>query len=1072
MEPGPTLQVDYCHYQRSTDDPAQLNSLIDATRHELDITELPSPDRPNLLTRLAAALAARVWSHQNRLTLLDRQARSLEAAGNRSSAQRLRTQLTSLSRGISQERQEAISAYGEVIRATAEPLSGQNSLLPEPLFELACLHLQGGAIEPARDYLKRLVARYPDDRLAPRAYGILGAQAYAQGTYQVAIQLYNKALRFPTSPFYGYDLYGKAWAQLRQGSPKDAQSIFIEAVDYALNPQRTSTGLVDEKLAAAAREGAAISYAQSGSTEDAWTFAQRAGRDQAPAVMELLARSYLDLGRTAERNQIYRKLVTANPVQSKQCTWQLDLVKSLLSASQRQPSGEILSELKRLAGISEQLESVRYLPPAVIGGCRHETAELLADVAQAWHAAGVRADGGAALDAASQIYLLCLRTFPSARSSNELRLKYAELLSWLGEHARAAEPQQSCQAAERLREVVQLERTGTLAERAAYARILATRHCVGLPAAGEDFDYREALRKRRLQYPGPARSGGPGSSGGSPDPIPEKWQKLLSAYEAYLGTASNTPKLAPVKFWRARIYYAFNHLREAMDALQDLATQHPSSEIATGAVILWSDCFEALLDADAARAEQEQAQMERLLERMGESVRRTTNPEVQTAMAGARCSLEFQKARRREQTTDPAGSAAAYERAAGGCPAHVRSPPALFRAIELWTRAKQPDNAARAAETLVSQYKTDPLARPALYHLADYYESIRNLRLAAEKLELFAASFWEPKSAAGPRDKGELQSAALALYRAARLRRQLPQPEVFFFRDVEQFVGHYGGLESQADLAAELWIERALILEEQGALAKAEQSLAEYLDRWPKKGGFDWQIAANTALGAMQRRGACPRPERDQLCVTEYEDPQIQAALLRAIDACKQQLPALAERPPQLRLRREFKYLRRDDNHRLTDALALFISKRGRQALASLRKQHDGAARARQATHYAALAKLLIIDATYELHRLDHRDTPIDYAPVQRLDDAFFKVAAMARAGQYQLDLALDLLSRAPQPRFPAACTAEIRRPLELIARAKAQFANCFRAASASEQQSSPWGSLCYQQARLLRSID
>ena len=234
---------------------------------------------------------------------------------------------------------------------------------------------------------------------------------------------------------------------------------------------------------------------------------------------------------------------------------------------------------------------------------------------------------------------------------------------------------------------------------------------------------------------------------------------------------------------------------------------------------------------------------------------------------------------------------------------------------------------------------------------------------------------------------------------------------------------------------------------------------------------FDWQIAANAALGAMKWRQACPKPALDQLCVEEYEDPQIQAALLRAIGACKQQLPALAERPPQLRFRREFKYLRHDDNRRLTDAVVLFSSKRGKQALASLRKQHDGAARARQATHYAALAKLLITDATYELHRLGHLDTPIDYAPVQRLDDAFFKVAAMARAGQYQLDLALDLLSRAPQPRFPAACTAEIRRPLELIARAKTQFANCFSAASASEQQSSPWGSLCYQQARLLRSI-
>lgn len=343
-----------------------------------------------------------------------------------------------------------------------------------------------------------------------------------------------------------------------------------------------------------------------------------------------------------------------------------------------------------------------------------------------------------------------------------------------------------------------------------------------------------------------------GDDGPSIDgPLSERQVQLVKAFDRYLRHApADDPQRVGVMFSKAKLLRTHGRIAEAIPMLEDIVAHHADHETAEYAAQLVMDGYNqlgrhaemlafarglpaALLDAHPAVADtvhRLEHVAARLAARQLEDEGRRTGALARFIACGERYLALYNAAPEARDADEPLYSA-------GVC---FEDGKALGAAIAVYER-------------LIQLMPSAPSAGRALARLGNVYATTAQYRLAAERLERYAAEH------AGQRDAGQ------ALSDAVQLRKGLGD-DAQAIADTERFVARFGG--QRVAEAADAFYSLIAIYEKQAeaeprGMERLARHLRAYLDRYGATGGAARQVIAWAKLGDVLWRQACPVPAVD-----------------------------------------------------------------------------------------------------------------------------------------------------------------------------------------------------------------
>ncbi len=232
------------------------------------------PDKPDLLFRLAGALATRA------------------------------------------DKKEAIKTFAELVGNQKFATYGR---MDQVLFQFGLLLTEVKRFDEARKAYMRLIKDYPASMFIPDTYLVFADYYFEQGQMDQAGPFYDKVLQFPKAKVYAYAMYKRGWVNANLANWQKAVELFYETSRAA--------GVAPE-LAAGARSGFVRAYAEVGKAEMAHKTFQRVSTPDADAMLEELVDLYEQAGKLVHAIYGYRQLISLRPGDAKVCDWQLGVVRT------------------------------------------------------------------------------------------------------------------------------------------------------------------------------------------------------------------------------------------------------------------------------------------------------------------------------------------------------------------------------------------------------------------------------------------------------------------------------------------------------------------------------------------------------------------------------------------------------------------------------------------------------------------------------------------------------------------------------------------------------------------------
>ncbi|MSP62027.1 MAG: tetratricopeptide repeat protein [Myxococcales bacterium] len=1048
---------------------AQLRDVTDSQlrlmKRLIDHTAPRDPDRADLLFRLGELHAEQQRLYRLRARSLDEKVFQARQRGDEEEAGHLVLRQSDLERREERSRLEAARAWIEI---TDHPeLHAAYARTDEVLFRLAHLLAEARHEEAARGYLKRLIKDHPTSRFIPDAWLAFGEHYFEARDLPSALRAYEQVLKLPRSSVSAYARYKTGWCLINLGEHAKALAAFVEVIEEARH-EEGGAGAGRLALQREARRDAVRAWAQVGGPAGAWTLFQRIGGEQAPAMLEQLGEIFNSQGKFREAIAVYHQLMALTPGSPRLCAWQIEVVKNTLSATGSKGDPVTVEELARLAAVYDQAARSALLKPDVLRACRDATAGTLRELAMVWHREAQTTGVRATYLQSRELYRAWRDRFPADPAGYTTTFYLGELLAKLATFP--GEQGRSCEAADLYGEVVRRDpspRAKHLRD-AAFGAVIAWRSCLDLDDA--------------LQASGPEVA----SSGTlAPQPIPERWQKMIDAFASYRAYVSDGRERLRVAYQEGYALYRFNRFDRAVPLFREVA-RGEDRDLAVVAGNLLFDCLAAQKKASELAAAVDEV-----------CPRLASHAEFGLRCRTIRASLDRRQAEALERDHRHREAAELYLRIATAWPEYPRIDEVLLNAAVDFDRARLVGRAIAAGKELLLRRPASPLAPRALFQVARSYQTIAAYEAAAESYERFATT-WP-----GERD------APAALVTAAFFRRGLGQTQQAI-ADTERLILGYGARPGAADQAAAAAFGEGEIFEQLGDPERSERHWRTYLRAWDGCGGVDRQIIAHVRLGELLWRASCPVPGLQGACITvapaaRGADARRAARGRGVTTCCDHNVITVHDRHPARS---------REAMAHFDTALALW---RGGAAAGDLgarvKSDAERAARASEMASHAAEARMRQGDAEYEALLRMRVPVGLDFAraprPSQRrfarwLDDktralertrkvyesvillgqAHFAIAASARIGQLFADLTAQL-GGAPIPAPPpvprgqdavawrqtfrdAYCDGIGDQVAVLEDKAVDAFGRCLGKATELSWYSE-WSSLCEAELNLLR---
>jgi tetratricopeptide (TPR) repeat protein len=804
----------------------------------IENTSDTDPEKPDLLFRMAELYNEQQRYYNFRARELDAKIYDAQVKGDQPAADKMKSQQVDYQKKEQVWLLEAVKKYIEV--ADHRDRYGSYKKMDEVLFYLAYLLTQVKKEEGARKYFKILIKDYPNSKFIADAWLSFGEFYFEQKDMEKALQFYEKVMQYPQSRVYGYAMYKQGWVYFNLGDFKGALATFVKVIELTQHGGGSSNKANRLALEKEAKKDVVRAYARlpGANPEKAWPFFQKVGGDYAMTMMEQLGELYNSQGMFGESIKTYRQLMTLAPNSPKLCSWQNEVMRNTLSATGSRAAPDTVKELQRLAAVYDKVKDEKNIKKEALDECRDNTANTLRELATVWHKEAQKTNNNDTYALAQYLYKEYIKNFPKEKDSYVMNFWYAELLWKLGSNG---DNNKFCEAAPQYTHVVEMDPqpNAKYLKESAYAAVLAWKNCLSVEDSKEDAGNAHGSK---LQETANAKKSAKGSKEEitaekvfAPKPIPDRQMKMIAAFDTYIKYVPDSNELPTIKYRKARIYYEYDHLDEALPLFEEIADKHRSSDLAI---------YSANLMLDILAIKKNYKKLEEKVDDFYASPELTKDQEFKAQLAKLKAGVQRMQIAELEKAGKNKEAAAMYIQVATDYPDDPKIDEVYYNAAVLFDKANLIGLAIQARQQLLKIKPDSVLAKKAIFSIGRNYQNIAAFELAAENYETFANKF-----------PGEKESAT-ALYSASMFRRGLGENDKSI-ADVKDFIKLYGGRKEFVDKAAGVEFDTAQIFEQQKNNDALKKHFTAYLKEWGTKGGVDRQIVAHAKLGEILWKESC-----------------------------------------------------------------------------------------------------------------------------------------------------------------------------------------------------------------------
>jgi tetratricopeptide (TPR) repeat protein len=792
--------------------------------------------------------------------------------------------------------------------------------------------LQGGKyMKEARSVYDKLLKNYPNSKYVPEAHLAFADYFFESGQLDDAEARYRMVLKFPRSSAYYYAMYKMGWIDLNKQRFQDALETFFQVAQATRNDKK------QEVLNRASKKDFVRAYAEIGKADKAYSAFQRVDQKYAFDMLEILADLYLAQGKSDKAIYTYQELMKRAPTNKNVCLWQYNVAHATLSMTGAQNSDKV-KEIENLVRLWGALKGKKTLPASEGQECHDNAAAMSGELARAYHSESAKTKNPETLAYADKLYKVYLQIFPDAEDYAQVQYFYAELLWSRAESEKNArlQTEQWENAAVAFTDVVKLGKVEPrLMKESAYAAVLGWKNALNVdPRAKQQADMDAKIDKKA-----------------EPKPIPEREQKMLSAFDIYINYIKD-PKdddLVAMKFTKANIYRRYNHYEDAIPIFMDILEHHKQHETAEFAANLLLDTYNSQqryddmlalvdkLDGDAKFLEGKDDLKATLAKLKGQSLRKRAEKVEEIAKA----SNDFGKY---------VACGQAYMDIYNRNPEATENDAVLYNAGVCFGQGKSIGAEISAYNTLEKYYPSSKLTARAVALLGKAYGDIAYYDRASEKLEQYAGADKKKKGYAGEKDAYDAMSNAVFFRKGIG-------DDAKAIEDTKYFIGTFGPKKPQE--AANAMFSMTGIYEKQGDPDVVIKHLREYVHRFGDKGGADRVVVAYAKIGQILWHQSCPVKEIDGSCVRIIRE--------RAISTKKQKKTkkGVVEQPLQCGPESKIKLtVVKRDERKLKEALQAFTAAAREYEKRQGKTGGDEAA----ARYYYGIAKVADADKDFEAY--------------------------------------------------------------------------------------------------------
>ena len=817
---------------------------------------------------------------------------------------------------------DANKAKEYLIRAvkTYKALTDNEAFRNYPKMDMALFYygftLQSGKyMKEARTVYDKLLKNYPSSKYVPEAHLAFADYFFEIGQLDDAEARYKMVLKFPRSSAYWYAMYKLGWIDLNKQRFQEALELFYQVAQSTRNDKK------NDILNRAAKKDFVRAYAEVGKADKAYVTFQRVDQHYAFDMLEILADLYLNQGKSDKAIFVYQELMRQAPTNKNVCEWQHNVALAELSMVGAQNADKV-KEIENLVKLWNGLKSKKTLPPAEAQECHDNAAAMSSELARAYHSESAKTKNPETLAYADKLYNIYLKVFPDAEDFSETQYYYAELL-WSRADAEKNPRLQTEEwenAALAFTDVVKHGKVSArLMKESAYAAVLGWKNALNVdPRAKEQAD---------LDKPNDTKA--------APQPIPEREQKMLAAFDIYINYIKD-PKdddLVGMKFLKANTYRKYNHYDEAIPMFLDIIDHHKQHETAEFSANLLLDIYNNKKDFKAMLA---------LVDKLDGDPKFLEGKEsLKEVLAKLKVQAVRKDAEKQEQDGQFVACGQRYLDIYNRNPEAADNDQVLYNAGVCFRKGKAISAAITAFNLLEKYYPNSKITARGVAQLGKAYGDIAFYDRASDKLEQYAKKY------AGEQDAYDLMSEAVFFRKGIG-------DDAKAIEDTKYFVKMFSQKKPQ-DAAGAMFALTG-VYEKQGDGDVVIKHLREYIRQFGDRGGADRLVVAYTKIGEVLWHQSCPVKEIDGSCIKVSRERAISGKRQKGGRKGSEQRRQCG---PESKIK--LTVVKRDDR-KLREAMVAFTAASREFEKRQGRTGGDEAA----ARHYYGMAKLADADRHFE----------------------------------------------------------------------------------------------------------
>jgi tetratricopeptide (TPR) repeat protein len=725
---------------------------------------------------------------------------------------------------------------------TYKGLTDNDAFRNYPKMDMALFYygytLQGGKyMKEARAVYDKLLKNYPNSKYVPEAHLAFADFYFEQGQLDDAEARYKQVLKFPKSTAYWYAMYKMGWIHLNKQRFQEALETFFQVASATKNDKK------QEVLNRASKKDFVRAYAEIGKADKAFDAFKRVDNTYAFDMLQILADLYLEQGKSDKAIYTYRDLMKRAPTNKNVCLWQYNVAHASLSMPGASNADKV-AEIENLVKLWGALKGKKVLPQAEAQECHDNAAAMSGELARAYHSESAKTKNPETLAYAEKLYKVYLEVFPDAEDFAQTQYFYAEL-QWS-----RAENEKNPRLATELWEnaavtFTDVVKTGKvdqkLMKESAYAAVLGWKNALNVDPRQEAKDAETEDAKNPDKKPGP------------PQPIPERQQKMLAAFDIYINYIKD-PKddeLVGMKFLKANMYRRYNHFDEANPLFLDIIEHHPEHETAEYSANLLLDTYNRTGKFDEMLALVDKLDnMPKFLE--GKDDLKATLNKIKAQSMRKKAEFKEKEAKDTKDFGKYVECGQAYLDIYNRNPEGADNDEVLYNAGVCFEEGKSIGVAIQMFNLLEKYYPNSKITARAIARLGKAYGDIAFYDRASDKLEQYAKKY------AGEKDAYDAMSDAV-FYRKGI------GDDDKAIADTKYFIDTFG--KKKPSEAANAAFSLVSIDEKRGDNDAVIKHLRDYVRTWGTKGGEDKLVIAHAKIAKILWEQSCPVKPVDGSCV-------------------------------------------------------------------------------------------------------------------------------------------------------------------------------------------------------------